>query len=424
MRPLSSTGAQPASLTLRGVSTFGSIRGRLMASRRSREVLLAVVASRAIVLAAGAVGATSRDRMAIWQLYDPQRISSSLGRVGDVLTATAVRWDAIHYLAIAHDGYLLKPDTVFFPLYPVIVHFVGDVIGSYPVAGIVISLVAFVIALLAVHRLTTIELGPRAAEATVYILAFAPLSFFFTADYTESLFLALSVGAVLAARRDRWAIAGLLAGLAAITRVPGILVTLPLAWMFIARHGIRDRRILYLLAGPLALLAFLGYLHHDGYGWLAPIDNQTGPQYAHRLAGPFSTVGAAVSAGVSGMAAIVRGTPIIRPELPFGLLSFSAESVELLLVLVVALVALVVTFRRLPAAYGVYSLAVIVVCVYSPTVNQPLQAFDRYTLTIFPLWMATASVLSRRRRLVPFVCLEAALLAFYSFVAAAWFFIA
>jgi hypothetical protein len=135
-------------------------------------------------------------------------------------------------------------------------------------------------------------------------------------------------------------------------------------------------------------------------------------------------VAKAVSSGVSGFAAIVRGTPIIKPDLPFGLLSFPAESVELLIALVAALVALGIAFRRLPMAYAVYALAVILVCVYSPTVNQPLQSFDRYTLVIFPLWMAAGSLLSRRRLLVPILCLESILLAFYSFTAAAWFFIA
>lgn len=361
--------------------------------------------------------------MSAWPFYDPQRVSSSLGAVGNVLAATAVRWDSIQYLDIAHHGYASRGDTVFFPFYPLTIRLVGSVIGSYTVAGILISLTAFAAALVALHLLTEIELGPGAADATVYILAFAPLSFFFTAVYTESLFLAISVCAVLAARNDRWGVAAVLGGLAAITRVPGILLTLPLAWIFVQRHGVRDRRIAWLLLGPLSLLSFLAYLHHRGYSWLAPITNQTGPQYGHQLAGPLSTVAQAVSAGVSGFAAILRGTPVIKPELPLGLLSFSAESVELLLALVLALVALGIAFRRLPMAYAVYALAVVVVCVWSPTVNQPLQSFDRYTLTIFPLWMAAGSVLSRRRLLVPLVFLESALLAFYSFVAAAWFFI-
>lgn len=362
--------------------------------------------------------------MSIWSLYDPQRVSSSLGAVGNVLAATAVRWDSIHYLSIAHQGYKSAPDTVFFPIYPLTIRLLGSLFGSYTVAGIVISLVSFAVALVALHRLTEIELGVRAADATVFILAFAPLSFYFGAVYTESLFLALSVSAVLAARTDRWWLAGVLGGLAAITRLPGILLTLPLGWMFIERHGVRDRRVLWLLLGPACLVSFLAYLHQHGYGWLAPIANQTGAQYAHRLAGPISTVAQAVSAGVSGIAAIGRGTPIIRPDLPFGLLSFPAESIELLLTLMVALVALGIAFRRLPMPYAVYALAVILVCVWSPTVNQPLQSFDRYALAIFPLWMAAGSLLSDRRLLVPIIIVESSLLAFYSFVAAAWFFIA
>ncbi len=389
------------------------------------RVVVAFVASRIIVVVAGAMGAHTRHRMGLWPLYDPQRVSTSLGSVGNVIAATAVRWDAIHYLAIAHDGYKSAGDTVFFPFYPLTIRLLGEVVGSDAVAGMLISLASFGLALFVIHRLAEKELGSRAADATVFILALAPLSLFFSAVYTESLFFALCVCAVTAAHSDRWIAAGVLAGLAAITRVPGVLLTLMLAWMFVKRHDVRDRRLLCLLLGPLCLASFLAYLHSLGYGWLAPITNQTGAQYAHRLAGPISTLAQAISAGVSGMAAIPRGTPILKPDLPFGLLSFPAESVELLLALLLAIAALVMTFRRLPVEYGLYSLIVILVCVYSPTVNQPLQAFDRYALTIFPLWVAAGSFLSQKRRLLMVVVsIEAGLLAFYSFVAAAWFFIA
>lgn len=178
---------------------------------------MTVVGSRLLGFAAGAAGARTA-WVTGWSAFDPQRITAGLGPVGNLLAGASVRWDALHYLWIAQSGYRHAGDTVFFPLYPLLVHAAAWLTGSDVRAGIIVSLGALAVALTLLHRLTTLELGRRAADATVLLIAFAPLSFFFSALYTESLFLALSVGAVYAARRDRWAVACLLAALAAVTR--------------------------------------------------------------------------------------------------------------------------------------------------------------------------------------------------------------
>jgi hypothetical protein len=339
-----------------------------------------------------------------------------------VIAATAVRWDSIHYLTIAQHGYTNASDTVFFPLYPLLMRIFAFGLRSELVAGMLISVVAFVVALTLLHRLTELELSRSAADATTLLLAFAPLSFFFTAVYTESLFLALSVGAVYAARRERWALAAVLAALCSVTRIPGILLVIPIAWLYLRRSGRGGHALPWLLLPPAALAAFLAYLAARGYGWLAPITNQIGPEYAHRLAGPFSTVASAISAAVTGGIAIGHGTKLFAPWI-LGPFSPQFESIVLCVVLLFAAAALVMTFRRLPLAYGLYSACVLLASISSPTVNQPLQALDRYALVIFPLWMAAGSWFSRHRIVTPVVIVSGCLLAFYAFEAATWVFI-
>ena len=53
------------------------------------------------------------------------------------------------------------------------------------------------------HRLAALELGERDARGTVLLVAFVPTAVFFSAVYSESLFLLVSVGAFLAARHGR-----------------------------------------------------------------------------------------------------------------------------------------------------------------------------------------------------------------------------
>ena len=74
-----------------------------------------------------------------------------------------------------------------------------------------------------------------AARRTVVLIAFFPAAVFFSAAYTESLFLALSVGVLLAARRERWALAGALGALAAATRSMGVLLIVPALLMYLSQ---------------------------------------------------------------------------------------------------------------------------------------------------------------------------------------------
>jgi Mannosyltransferase (PIG-V) len=382
--------------------------------------LRALLASRLIVLAAGLAGALVVPRRLAWWVFDPARLTDRLGQVGNVLAAPAVRWDSIHYLAIAQHGYTSASATVFYPLYPLLVRALGYVVGSDPAAGVVISLAALAAALVLLHRLTALELGRRAADVTVLLVAFAPLSLFFSAVYTESLFLALSVGSIHATRRGRWKLACGLGGLAAATRVTGVGLAIPLAILWLKERRRLDRGAVWLLAVPAGMFAYLGYLGALGYGPLSPFTQESG--FHRQMAGPLSTIVAAVHAATAG----VRSFAVQPAYLPTigGPFTAGTESILLLLALAIALAALVAAFRRLPLAYGAYALAVLVVCTWSPVAGQPLKSVDRYTLTIFPLWMAVGAWVSERRLTRTVVLVSAGLLAFWSFQFATWAWVA
>jgi hypothetical protein len=353
--------------------------------------------------------------------FDPLHVSDRLGTVGDVLAAPSIRWDSIHYLAIAGHGYAAAGNTAFFPMYPLLIRAVGAVIGSAPVAGVAISAVSLIVALGLLHGLTELELGRRAADATVMLLALSPLSFFFTAVYTESLFLALSLGALYAGRRGRWAVAGPLAGLAAVTRVPGIVIVVPLALMYVKEHPRPGWRLGWLALAPAALACFLGYLAARGFGALAPLAQQTGA-HQHQMGGPFETLVSAVRAAVAGIHSF-GAAPVYEPTIR-GPFTVGAESVLLLGVLALAVVALVAAFRRLPIAYGAYACAALLVSIWSPVAGQPLRSVDRYTLTIFPLWMVAGAWISQRRLTRATLLVSAGLLAFWTFQFATWSWVA
>jgi Gpi18-like mannosyltransferase len=143
------------------------------------------------------------------------------------------RWDAPHYLDIARAGYVAGGVEarwiVFYPLYPWLVRACAFVLGDELVSAFFVSTVASLAAGLLLYRLAEFDEPEAVARASVFLMFVFPTSYFLHIGYTESLFIALSVGAFLAARVRSWWLAGALGALAAAARVNGLLLIPALA---------------------------------------------------------------------------------------------------------------------------------------------------------------------------------------------------
>jgi len=347
-----------------------------------------------------------------------------LGAVGYVLAGSADRFDAGYYLDIAKHGYgsLASGRAAFFPLYPLLIRVLTFFTRSDVVAAVAISAVSFLLALVLLHRLTELELGRRAADATVLLLAFSPLSFFFTAVYTESLFLLLSVATVLMARRGKWELACVLASLATLTRPTGVLLVVALVIIRLLSLRRVDRRLAWALLPPAALLGYMGTLAANSYPWLAPFHAES--SFGRVSSGPIVGVAAGLWSAIRGVGQLATGQASIYHPTLSGPFSTSAESVVLFTVLVLAGIALWSCRRRLMPAYAAYGAAALLMCVSSPAQGQPLWSLDRYVMTIFPLWMVAGAWVARRRLEVPAIVLGSILLVFYTVQFSSWSFVA
>lgn len=175
-----------------------------------------------------------------------------------------VRWDAGWYAEIARDGYLpaekiqagRQRNTAFFPLYPLVTRCVSRVVGDVYRSGLLVSNLAFLAALLLLHDMVRREHGEACARRTTSLLLWHPCSFFFSAMYTESLFLLCAVLFFRLAGRGRAGPAGLCAALAGATRVVGVLLAPALliqGWR--GSSSLRDR---VRTMAPALLLALTG----------------------------------------------------------------------------------------------------------------------------------------------------------------------
>lgn len=357
----------------------------------------------------------------------------------DLVFSPLASWDAKHFLAIAYDGYAenaegLTPEeyrAAFFPLYPGAVGLLsgfGASAGATLLAAYAVSLGCFFAALALLHRLATIELGDRLAAPTLLLLAFFPTAFFFGIPYSESMFLLLAVAAFLAARTGHWAIAGVVLALASATRVPGLLLVVPVALLYLYgpradREAERDggRRPRYrvrpdfawLLLAPLGLLAFSFYLHLTVGDWLAWNDAQA--LFGRHNVDPLTGAWAGVREAGKGIAHLTEGTYQG---------TFDYLNAMQLAFVVFALVGGIGALRVLPPAYGVWVLISLVPVFVSQTDALPFYSAPRFVAVLFPLFLWLATVTERRQMTTRVVAVFAAGMAVLAAQFSLWSFVA
>jgi Gpi18-like mannosyltransferase len=174
------------------------------------------------------------------------------------------RWDAESYLNIAEFGYSNAEDRryllSFYPFYPLVVRLFAFVIRDYHLSAVLVSTLASLAAGLSLRRLVEMDYSAEVAERAVWFLFIYPTSYFLHAAYTEGLFLALVLASLLAARKERWADAGLLGALACMTRNPGILIIPTLLVEAWRQYRVKRRWRWGWLWIAMAPLGYFGYL--------------------------------------------------------------------------------------------------------------------------------------------------------------------
>ncbi len=365
--------------------------------------------------------------------FDPAGLTMPFGATGDVLAAPLGRWDSVWFLAIADGGYGDGAREAFFPLYPLLVRVAGAPVGSALIGGALLSTVLLGVALVLLHRLVALDHEPAVARNAVLVTALFPMAFFFSAVYSESLFLALSVGAVYAARRERWMWAGLLGMLAATTRSAGVLLLVPLATIYlwdVARPSLRARRplradALWLALVPLGLALYCAFLALDGHDPRAPFQAQE--VWFRSFAGPFVGAWDGLQAAWQGARQLLSGArePVYFTAWGGDPFLGARHNIELFAWLGLALVATAGVLRRLPAAYGAYVVAALALPLSYPVAPQPLMSLPRFIAVLFPLaiWLAVwMTGRAARERIV--LAAFAVGLAIYTAIFATWHWVA
>lgn len=218
------------------------------------------------------------------------------------------RWDVGLFVKVAHFGYLSPAyadrTEVDFPGMPIAMRIVHPLVDNWVVAGLVVSLLAGLVASAALYRLAVddelTDAGPAAlvpgpatspvpvpaaaaerGRRAVLLLVCFPYAVFLFAGYSEGLFLAFATTAWVCVRRRRWALAALCTAGATGTRVLGLALLAALWVEYLssvrterARTGSwrwrsRPAQVLWLLVPLAPVVAFLAYFQVRTGHWNA-----------------------------------------------------------------------------------------------------------------------------------------------------------
>jgi hypothetical protein len=323
------------------------------------------------------------------------------------------RWDAVHYLDVARQGYY-GTDMAFFPFFPMLIAFVGGFLGSNLIAGLFISNAALFFGLLFFYKLVEHQYNRHVAQRAIFYISIFPTAVFFSAIYTEALFFALTVASFYYIRERRWIIGGAIGFFAAMTRVEGILLAVPflIEWFVALRQSsLADlltwpqEKILRPAIGfvliPLGLASYMGYL------WILRGDplyfSHVQINWGRHLAAPWTSI---------------RNSWLIMTHAPDGQI-VANQALELTFTALMIAV-LIIGFRRMRLSYTAYMALSILV----PMSTSSLMSMPRFALVLFPMFVVLALWGERHSINNAIVAFSLPLLGLFTVLFANWYWVA
>ncbi len=383
-----------------GRSKLASPLNIVSAAVQANRVPLVVFATH--VLLVFVVGA-----VAVQHFYTLREVPAIQYRLGDMngiahyLIQPLRNWDGYWYSLLANYGYgIYQASAAFWPLYPFLIWFSSNLTGwDTAVTGILISNISFMFALILLYRLIQIDYPEPVARRAIWLTAFFPTAFYFSAMYTESLFLLATVAAVYYGRTDRWGRAAVAVALAALTRNTGILILIPLAVFLFRKHRWNltewwkpGYKLGIAALSPLLFMFKLDDIWGDP---LLMLSAQKG--WARYKAMPWTTLQVEWDKlNLTWLNTLIHSpnwSTLSNPNIRFAFAESQAYDLFIFLVFVPLLV---YTLWRVRPAYSLYALVVFALPLFTPSHVHPLMSMPRFVIVLFPFFIAMA-MLARRR---------------------------
>lgn len=334
-----------------------------------------------------------------WQIQVEQITSlrTVLSRIPEVWASADSGW----YIYTAINGYMSTPfvdgpvatqaNYAFFPLYPVLMRLLGDVIGgNYLLAGFLISNIALVIGVIFFYRFLATEETPEDTRFILQYVLMFPSAFLYSAVLTEGLFFMLMGMSLYFARKQQWLLASVCGFFLALTRSLGILIIIPVFWEYLTARQILvfnevrprlnlrgvDIRLLTFVLIPAGFLVFMLYIYQLTGDLFAIVNIQEA--WGREQVNPISALVEIAST---------------RYPMDVFLVGFTVMFIGIL----------AVSFRQLKFSYWIFGLLMAIVPLLNTTHGALLASVPRYYLVIFPFFIILGRYMATHPRLDEFV---------------------
>ncbi len=334
------------------------------ADRRPQDLLLAAAATAVLVSLVLLIGKAST--LVVNQLAYPG--FHYLGEPQNGLSFIS-NWDAPDYVDIAVSGYVSNFWVNWFPLFPITIHLVNQVISSHLDSALLLSWSYLVGALYfyikVARRLLHIE-GDFEPLKAVLFFVLLPTGVFLVAPYAEGLLAFLGLAAVYFALQKRPIEAGFLSMLAAATHITGIFFVILVGLILLEENATKLQAAIAVGIGSLGLIAYMTYLWYLQGRPLAFLESQ---QIFHHW----------TQQGFAGIVTNMSGSNFLN--------------------IVSLLLASSYWRARDRHSLSIFCLLFLVI----PLIGHQYGGFDRYVLMAFPVPLMAYDFFRRREQLLPYV---------------------
>jgi Gpi18-like mannosyltransferase len=303
-----------------------------------------------------------------------------------------MRWDALWYQRIVSQGYSATDGTApFHPLYPLLATPLARLGIPSSLSLLLISSIAGLSLFYYFDKLARFDLSPKDGFFALTLFTFSPPAFILFAPYPESLFILAAVLCLLFSRQKKWWLAGLMGGIATLTRQQGIFLLFPLTvelWEN-SKHDIKTiikqwRDWLTLSLIPISMLVWILFRAFSLNDFELRISNIQEFIYS-TLISPSAN----------------RVVPIQKFIWPWQALYYSLmkltsiPDIDIWVNIITGalfLIVLIIAWRNLRLSYRVYSLVIFVISLsfYTGPIH-PYMGLPRHLLLAFPIFIGFAS---------------------------------
>lgn len=316
------------------------------------------------------------------------------GWFSQLFLAPWYRWDTVHYLSIASQGYFKEFLSVWPPLYPGLIRLLSATGMSSLLSAIIISNICALLVMILLSRISE-EIYPGSGENVVLCLVIYPLAFFLVAPYTESIFLIFSLASLWLARRGRFARAGIWALLATLTRLQGVILVIPILYegyrQVYCNLPATNRRGRIWALSKICCFASLPFLAVFGHAFFV--------HFSLKYAWPWESLakywgqhtGFPWEGLIGNITTVLGLRKITTPIVPL------AQVIDLLMI-VFALISLIMMWikkKTIPLSYQLYAWAGLAVILMKVDDLGILVSASRYVLSLFPVFMFNGFLLGK-----------------------------